>query len=182
MCREDAKEFASRYVLTTYVPIGVICFIDYFLVRFASGEFDNRVKLYGIIKEVAPVGKFDTDQKLGVGVFQSQYFLNNPVYMDTSKKFYSFLGDKSLLAQPWSSWNPFRLYADFQSMQRRLSSKGVEGNLAGEGLLKGGVLLMSPTKGVVYRHEEVTGYEAPYEEIGKAIKDMFDNGVPSNEL
>jgi len=100
LCREDALEISSR---------------------FKSGEFKGA-KLYGIIKEVAPVvGTASkkgaaTDKELGVGSFQTKYFLDNPVYMDTEKVFYSFMGDKSLLAQPLHTWNPFQLYSDYNKL------------------------------------------------------------------
>ncbi len=148
MCREDAKEVSSR---------------------FASGEFSG-VKLIGVIKEVAPVKGAETDEILGVGVFQSDYFLNNPVFIDENKEFYSYLGGNSLLAQPLHTWNPFSLYADFKSLGARLKAKGVEGNLKGEGFLKGGFLIVTPTEGVVYKYEEVTGSVIPIEEIREALK------------
>lgn len=148
MCREDAFELSSR---------------------FSAGDF-RGAKLVGIIKEVAPVGKVKTDAELGVGEFQKKYFNNNPVFIDEEKLFYSFLGNKSLLSQPLHSWNPFTLYSDFKKLNERTKSKGVEGNLAGEGLLKGGLLIITPQSGLVYRHEEVTGSCMPYDEI----KDAFD--------
>lgn len=105
-------------------------------------------QVIGIIKEVAPVAGALTDEELGVGEFQSSYFNNYPLYMDEKKVFYSFLGNKSILSQPWSSWNPFRLYSDFKSMTARLKAKGVDGNLKGEGTLKGGIIILHPVKGL----------------------------------
>eukprot|EP01039_Chlorochromonas_danica_P005645 gene5645-6227_t len=144
LCREDAQELTSRI---------------------KAGQYDNDINVVGVIKEVAPIKGAETDEKLGVGEFQSKYFQGFPLFLDQEKKFYSFLGDKSLLSQPWRSWNPFTLYSDFQSMNNRLKSKGVEGNLRGEGLLKGGLLVVHPTEGVVYRHEEMTGFCMPYDEV-----------------
>lgn len=151
--------------------------------RFASGEYKGA-KLYGIIKEVAPVigtaGKKGaaTDKELGVGSFQTKYFKDNPVYMDTEKVFYNYLGDKSLLSQPLHSWNPFQLYSDYNKLKERLDKKQVTGNMNGEGLLKGGFLIITPTEGVVYRHEETTGSEMPYDEIGEALSKL-DTAVAS---
>eukprot|EP00981_Chlorochromonas_danica_P013154 scaffold5904_cov165-Ochromonas_danica.AAC.3 len=54
----------------------------------------------GVIKEeVAPIKGAETDEKLGVGEFQSKYFQGFPLFLDQEKKFYSFLSDKSLLSQ-----------------------------------------------------------------------------------
>ena len=152
LCRENAKEISTRY---------------------KDKEF-NGIKLYGVIKEVAPVSGAETDEELGVGEFQTKYFENHPVYRDNDKKFYKYLGEKSLLSQPWHSWNPFTLYSDFVSMTNRLKSKGVEGNLKGEGLLKGGIIVVSPSKGVVYRHEEVSGSEMPYDDIFAAARSAIN--------
>lgn len=151
MCREDAFEISSR---------------------FESGEYKGA-KLVGIIKEVAPVGKVKTDAELGAGEFQRKYFNNNPVYIDQEKQFYSFLGNKSLLSQSLHTWNPFTLYSDFKKLGERTKSKGLEGNLAGEGLIKGGLLIITPKSGVVYRHDESTGSCMPYDEI----KDVLDKIV-----
>lgn len=141
--------------------------------RFApNGTNAGPANLYGIIKEVAPVKGAETDAKLGVGEFQFKYFQNNPIYIDPEKKFYEFMGKKSLLSQPWFSWNPFSLYTVFQRMNQRLSSKGLEGNLAGEGLLQGGLLIIDPKKGVVYRHNESTGTPMPYDEIVEIVESL----------
>ena len=59
-------------------------------------------------------------------------------------------------------------------MTNRLKSKGVEGNLKGEGLLKGGIIVVSPSKGVVYRHEEVSGSEMPYDDIFAAARSAMN--------
>lgn len=160
MCREDAFELSSR---------------------FSAGDF-RGAKLVGIIKEVAPVGKVKTDAELGVGEFQKKYFNNNPVFIDEEKLFYSFLGNKSLLSQPLHSWNPFTLYSDFKKLNERTKTKGVEGNLAGEGLLKGGLLIITPQSGLVYRHEEVTGSCMPYDEIKDALDRIIseEGGVSSD--
>jgi hypothetical protein len=147
LCREDAFELSSR---------------------FAAGDYSGA-KLVGIIKEVAPVGKAKTDSELGVGEFQKKYFDNHPVFIDEERQFYSFLGNKSLLSQSLHSWNPFTLYNDFKKVGERTKSKGVDGNLAGEGLLKGGLLIITPQSGVVYRHEEMTGSCMPYDEIKEAL-------------
>jgi hypothetical protein len=127
LCREDAKEISSR----------------------VKSEISSESgQVIGIIKEVAPVAGALTDKELGVGEFQSSYFNNYPLFMDEKKIFYSFLGNKSILSQPWSSWNPFRLYSDFNAMTTRLKAKGVDGNLKGEGTLKGGIIILHPVKGL----------------------------------
>lgn len=149
LCREEAQGIIQQYEAGAY----------------------PGVKLFGIIKEVAPVPGAATDDILGVDDFQTKYFGGKPLYLDTDMKFYEFLGRKSLLSQQLHSWNPFQLYTDFKLLGQRLQSKGVEGNLKGEGYLKGGILVLSPKdpKLVTYVHHERTGYELPFEDIKKAI-------------
>ena len=161
MCREDAFEISSR---------------------FAAGDYaQQQVKLIGVVKEVAPVAGAATDEVLGVGEFQSKYFHNFPLYMDSERHFYSYLGNKSLLSQPLHSWNPFKLYSDFQSLNQRLKEKHIDGNLKGEGLLKGGLLIISPKDGIVYRHEEATGTEMPYDEIEEVLRSLTSAAVDGKE-
>ena len=45
-----------------------------------------------MIKELAPLKGAATDEILGVGEFQSKYFLDYPVYLDSDKAFYTALG------------------------------------------------------------------------------------------
>ena len=45
-----------------------------------------------VIKELAPVKGAETDKILGVGEFQTKYFLDYPVYLDPNKAFYAALG------------------------------------------------------------------------------------------
>ncbi len=151
MCREDGLELSSRLT---------------------SGAYP-KVKFVGIIKEVAPVSGAATDAELGVDEFHVKYFNNNPLYLDHEKTFYSFLGNKSLLNQKLPSWNPFKLYSDFNSMNDRVKSKGVDGNLKGEGLVKGGLLIITPEEGIVFRHEEETGFCMPYDKIGEVLKEVI---------
>ncbi len=156
MCREDAREISSR---------------------FASGEFAGA-KLYGVIKEVAPVkGSMsmkgaETDKELGVEVFQTEYFGSNELFIDQEKEFHKFLGGKSILSQPLHSWNPFTIYQDFKALGSRLKEKKLEGNMNGEGLMKGGFLIVHPVEGVVYRHEESIGTVMPMDEIREALRKM----------
>jgi hypothetical protein len=53
-----------------------------------------------------------------------------------------------------------------------LSDQGVEGNMVGEGLVQGGILIISPSKGVVYQHNEQTGSLLPFEDIKKALESL----------
>jgi hypothetical protein len=126
----------------------------------------DGIKLIGVVKEVAPVQGAPTDEVLGVNEFNTQYF-PYPLYRDRELKFYRALGSRSF----WSlaSWNPFTWYKAYQEIKKRLAGRNITGNYAGEGFLLGGVLLVSPTRGVVYRYQEVTGQAMPLSDIEQAL-------------
>jgi len=148
-CREDAQELSSR---------------------FGTGEGSKggagAIRLVGIVKEV------DADPE-GVDEFQKKYFNNNTLYIDMKKEFYQALGNKSLFSQSWHSWNPITLYKDFNKLNQRMKNKKIEGNLKGEGFLKGGLFVVSPKEGIVYVHSEETGSEMPYAEIERVVAKLL---------
>lgn len=129
--------------------------------RFGKG-FENNINLFGVIKEVG------VDDE-GLADFENKYFNHNDLFLDAEKGFYAALGNKSLTNQRLHSWNPFTLYSDFNKLMGRMKDKGIEGNLKGEGLLKGGLYIVSPTAGVVYEHKEQSGTPMPYEEIEQTV-------------
>lgn len=110
LCREAALELSSR---------------------FDSGEY-NGAQLIGIIKKVESKDDIKTNKYYGVEEFQTNYFMNNPVYLDINLKFYEYFGNHSVLSQGLSSWNPFKLYADIVAVNTRLRNKQITGNLTGE--------------------------------------------------
>lgn len=126
-----------------------------------------------IIKEVAgdPTSAVADDKTLGVQSFQEKYFNDYPVYLNAGRDFYHALGGRSLISQPLFSWNPFELWAGWTNMKKRLEDKKIGGNMVGEGLLQGGVMILSPTTDaagwakVEYVYQEQTGSELPMEDI-----------------
>jgi hypothetical protein len=128
--------------------------------------------LYGIIKEVAPVSGADNDKKLGVGEFESLYFPHK-LYRDSSLSFYKYLGNRNILLDNEFSWNPLQWYSSYNQMKERLKTHGLKGNMAGEGLRLGGILVISPARGIVYTYLEKTGSPIPENEIMEAVKLAF---------
>jgi NADH:ubiquinone oxidoreductase subunit len=116
-----------------------------------------------------------TDAELGVDEFHTKYFDSNPLYLDRERNFYKILGNKSLLSQSWSSWNPFKLYSDLKEVDVRVKAQGIDGNLKGEGLLQGGVLIIHPVRGIVYRHNERTGAVLPFDEMKQVLDSLADD-------
>lgn len=128
----------------------------------------GRAKLIGVIKEVAPCATAKTDTELGVAEFQEDYF-PYPLYLDESKGFYEALGKRTFSDLP-GTWNPFEFWAGLKSIGERIKAKGLDGNMRGEGLVLGGIFVISPKKKSVTTFPESTGKEIPSDEIEAAVK------------
>jgi hypothetical protein len=140
--------------------------------------FGENTHLIGILKEVAPVNGVESDEKLGVAAYQNDYFRPYPCYMAVDKDgkiperypWHDLLGAGSVGKQKLPSWNPFSLIGSFFRMKNRigattdLNGKAIDGNLAGEGNILGGLFIVQRGKIVYYNHELV-GYDFPYDEI-----------------
>ena len=59
-------------------------------------------------------------------------------------------------------------------MGARLKEKEVEGNMVGEGLVLGGVLVVDKAGSIQYMYKEETGSEVPVEEIKTALGALVD--------
>ena len=119
----------------------------------------------GIIKEVSPTDK----DEFGIQEFQERYF-PHPVYRDEKRTFYEVLGNRQL--HHFISWNPFTAIYNTFAVMNRLSGKDIKGNLKGEGIILGGVFLISPTKGITYTYQEKPAYELPVEDIAAALRKL----------
>jgi hypothetical protein len=101
------------------------------------------------------------------------------VYVDLQREFYVVLGNKSFFGEtPLTTWNPFRLYSDFKQVGKRMGEKKIASNMAGAtataGSVKGGVLVVHPTKGIVFSYSEQSSLNKghtlpPFDEIKAAI-------------
>ena len=127
----------------------------------------KKVPLVGVIKEVAPTKQAETDEKLGVGEFQKMYFNGRKMYLDEDRAFYKFIGNRKItdsfklttLLRPW------KIYGEFKAMGRRMKSKKIEGNMVGDGIVQGGLLVVSNDNKVLYKYEEKTGSEVPLDDF-----------------
>lgn len=130
----------------------------------------QKVPLVGIIKEVAPTVQAKDDETLGVGEFQRDYFASGTCYLDETRAFVGALGDRTL--NPLKGLgNPLKAWQAFKDLGERLKEKKIEGNMVGEGLVLGGVLVFTggPEPQCIYQYEEETGMQVPLQELGEAI-------------
>jgi len=141
------------------------------LVAQNKAVFDG-ISLFGVIKEI------NVDDE-GLYEFQSKYFPHD-LYLDKDLAFYKALGDRKLRIPLGSLLNPFRAYGYMKEMNKRLKSKKVEGNLKGEGIKQGGVIIFDDKGNVKYAYLEETGNEMPINDILSAVKDV--SGVGSKVM
>ena len=132
----------------------------------------DKANFVGIIKEVAPTAQAANDTVLGVGEFERDYFSGGRVYMDSEKKFYSYLGDRKLITTGnvfKALIRPLKTWRSLKAVGERMKAKNIEGNMVGEGLLLGGVLVVDKNGEVTYSYPENTGEPAPVEAIDEAL-------------
>jgi hypothetical protein len=109
----------------------------------------------------------EDDDTLGIGEFADKYWEGNPLYQDKDRAFFTFLGNKKLSIPLKSLLNPIRAYRELKALGARMKERGLEGNLKGEGLVKGGVLVVGPDDTVLYTHFEETGSGIPKEALAE---------------
>jgi len=134
-----------------------------------AGKF-GTAKLFGLVKEVAPVGKWATDAELGVQEFADTYFSHGEVFLDTDTVFVKALGEKSIF-KSLASWNPITIFKSLRYDGERLKAKGVEGNMAGEGIKSGAVLVVKAGGPITFVHPEVTTQPIEEETLLQALRD-----------
>ena len=112
------------------------------------------------------------DTTLGIEAFEKQYFCG-PMYHDQDMAFYKHLGRKKIGVPLGKLLRPWAAVADIRAMSKKIKEGKVEGNLKGEGIVKGGILIISRDNKVVYAYHEQTGAGIPegvVEEIAEAAR------------
>ncbi len=133
----------------------------------------SHIRLIGVIKEIAPIAGIHNDSMLGVEVFQSKFFHNNQIFLDQEKQFCQYFGNRNVMSQSLHSHNPCTLYHDYSVLMNRLKEQNIdEYNFNGESYLQGGFLIIDPKEGVVFRHEELTGWSMPIEDISQTVMNL----------
>lgn len=116
--------------------------------------------LFGIVKET---GVDDA----GLAEFHSKYYPYD-LYRDDDLIFYNNFFGQRKLGLSSLSLNPIKIYRGVRTLSTRMKAKSIDGNLIGEGLVKGGVILFDKRGKVKYAYQEETGTELPVDDIGAA--------------
>lgn len=125
-----------------------------------SSNNDNINKLegfnlFGVIKEIG------VDDE-GLLEFYNNYY-KHPLYLDVDKIFYNkVLGNRKL---GLTTWNPLRLWRGMKEIGKRMKDKKIEGNLIGEGLVQGGIIIFDKDGQPRAIYKEETGSELPINDI-----------------
>lgn len=120
---------------------------------------------FGIIAIIKETG---VDNE-GIVGFQHDYF-DYQLYCDKTYAFYQALGDRKLGVQ--FALNPLALLDLLCNAFSRLSSKGVEGNMVGEGFTQGGLIFFGPDGEPKFAYEEETGKDVPIRDLVAVIHNM----------
>lgn len=116
--------------------------------------------VWGVVKETEADGE-------GVYEFHDKYF-PFPLYRDDGLELYKALGNKKLGLK---TWNPFRLFRGYRTLAARLDKKNITGNLKGEGIVQGGILIFTNGE-LKFDFPEDTGEPLDMDELNAAIASL----------
>lgn len=146
-----------------------------------AAEYNNNIKeeedkkkplsVWGVVKETAV-------DDVGLTEFYNDSF-KYPLYQDMELGIYKAMGNRAIKL---STWNPFALYRGYVDMKKRLDDKKLDGNLKGEGMIQGGVLVLDKNGKIVYQYDEEIGSEIELEDLRTAINDAMNVKEVKSEL
>jgi hypothetical protein len=115
--------------------------------EFASSDASfSTVVLWGIVKETG------VDDE-GLYEFQKTYY-PYPLYKDVDWAIYKAMGNRKIAL---TTWNPWKLWKGYKALSQRLKEQKIDGNLKGEGMIQGGILLFDAQGILRYAYEEEIG-------------------------
>lgn len=123
------------------------------------GEYLEEIPIFGVVKEV---GIDDA----GLVEFQRDYF-PYPLYRDQSHAFYKALGDRKAVGM---FLNPFSFAFMAWEAFQRLTRKKIGGNLKGEGIVQGGIILFDKLGMPIAMYQEETGVDLPVADLAIALQ------------
>mmetsp|Transcript_68893 Transcript_68893/g.119571 ORF Transcript_68893/g.119571 Transcript_68893/m.119571 type:complete len:121 (+) Transcript_68893:238-600(+) len=119
---------------------------------------------------------------LGVAEFESQYFCGSLYLSDEARTIYQFLGNKKIftLGSLFKSvLRPWRLRRELKEMGERMKARNIEGNMVGDGLVKGGVLCVAPNGDIKYIFYEDAGKGIPTDCQAQIVEAVRSFGAAS---
>ena len=111
------------------------------------------------------------DKLLGLTQFEEEYFCG-PIYHD-ERAFWTALGDKPIFTLGTlgkALLNPLKARRELKAMGERLKARNIEGNMVGDGLAKGGILVIAPNDEVRHVFYEEPGQGVPADEVAAIVR------------
>lgn len=117
---------------------------------------------------------------LGVAEFRDQYFCG-PLYLsDADRTLYEFLGNGNIFSLAGfgkALLNPLKTRRSIKDMNARFTERGIEGNMVGDGLKKGGVLCIAPDGELLHTFYEDPGNGIPADDRAKIVEAVRSFGA-----
>jgi len=141
-----------------------------------------EVPVVAVVKEEELPEPVESEKMRGVDEFATDYFCG-PVYLsDAERKLYDYLGNAPIFTFGTLGkmlLNPFKARREMKAMGERMKDKGVEGNMVGDGLIKGGVFCVSPAGELKYLFREDPGQGIPSDAQAAIVEAVrsFENDV-----
>lgn len=129
------------------------------------------VPVFAVCKEVEKDEQVPKEKMLGLEEFKSQYFCGE-LYHDPDRAFFDALGNKPIFTFGTlgkALLNPLTTRRELKEMGERQTAKGIEGNMVGDGLAKGGVLVVSAGSQLLHVFHEDPGNGIPAAEAAKIV-------------
>jgi len=133
--------------------------------------------MFGVVKETG------VDDE-GLRAFQKDHFAF-PLYRDENLDFYRAFGDGKITDSMswWSLLNPYKLYKSMKAVSKRMKGKNLTGNMVGEGLKTGGIIVFGTDGEPKYAYLEITGSPLETDDLLAALKDVAGgSGGSGDEL
>ena len=119
----------------------------------------------------------------GLRAFQNDHY-SFPLYRDENLDFYRAFGDGKITDSMsyWTLLNPYKLYKGMKEMGKRMESKNLEGNMVGEGLKTGGIIVFGSDGKPKYAYKEITGSPLETDDIVAALRDVSGANGSNDEF
>lgn len=125
-------------------------------------ELMNKFNLWGVVKEIG------VDDE-GLSKFYNEYFTFQLFKDDGLVLYNDFFGKRKI---GLTTYNPIKLYRGYKEMTNRLNGKGLDGNMTGEGMIQGGLIIFDKEGNARYAYEEIIGDELMIDDIVAALEDI----------
>mmetsp|Transcript_125723 Transcript_125723/g.361446 ORF Transcript_125723/g.361446 Transcript_125723/m.361446 type:complete len:85 (+) Transcript_125723:505-759(+) len=79
------------------------------------------------------------------------------------------------------SWNPYKWWKGFKEIGKRLKEKNIEGNMKGEGLTTGGLVIFGVDGKAKYMYKEDTGIPIDEELLLKAVRAVRESQMTTTD-